>query len=89
MKSDTNRRKGKVSGEILRLLRGQPGAQAQIARSVRRADGRRGVSRSLVTDVLAGRKKSARVKYAIIRFASALAKRRALQALARAELLGR
>jgi hypothetical protein len=88
MKDNADGRK-KFPRIINRLLRQHPGALAYIARSVRRADGTRGVDRSLVSRVLRGEKRSARVEYAIIRYAKKLAKRRALQELGRAEALGR
>lgn len=73
MKNNTNDRK-KLPRKIVRLILDDPGAEARIARRVRRADGRVGVSRSMVSHVLAGRKRSRRVEFAILREAIRLEK---------------
>jgi archaellin len=88
MKFSTNHGR-KIPKMIRRLLRSDPGAVTRIARSVRRADGSRGVDHSLVSRVLSGEKRSARVEYTIIRYARKLAKQRAFDELAKAEALGR
>jgi hypothetical protein len=70
------------------LLR-EEGRLAAIARRVKRADGSRGVSRSMVSHVLAGRKRSPRVVYAILQEAARLERSRAYRALGRPEQMAR
>ena len=88
MKSNTNHKR-KIPRKIASLLRDTPGALARIARSVRRLDGKRGVDRSLVTRVLAGQKKSARVERAILREATRIEKERSFQRIGKIEELAR
>jgi hypothetical protein len=83
MKGSTDHRK--LPGKIVRLLRSERGSLSRIARSVRLPNRRRGVSRSLVAEVLDGLKESRRARRAILREAIRIEKARCFQSAGRIE----
>jgi len=82
VKSTTNRRK-KLPRKIVKLLLTDSGALARIARHVRRRDGRLGVSVSMVSHVLAGRKRSRAVQAEVLVEAGRIERQRYLFAAGR------
>ena len=88
MKGSTNHRE-KLPRKIISTVRSEPGAIAEIARSVVRADGKRGVSMAIVSQVLALKKRSRRVEVAIARKAAKIARRRCFEATGRIDELAR
>ena len=88
MKNNTNPRK-KLPKKIARLILEDNGALKRIAGRVRRRDGRYGVSISMVSHVLAGRKRSRLIEAAILREAVLLEKRRCFYAADRIEDIAR
>jgi hypothetical protein len=88
MKSNTDHQE-KIPQKIVRVIRSEPGLISEIARSVRRADGRRGVSHSTVIRVLDGKKRSRRVRAVILRKYRAIKQARAFHAIGRTEELVR
>jgi hypothetical protein len=73
----------KLPRKIIQTIQSDPGAMARIARRVRRRDGRKGVSLSMVSHVLALRKRSRAIEAEIAREAGRINRERYLRAAGR------